>query len=72
MILTITKGARRCKVTNGVKVEVTLELNTGFWLALNNILYVPTLSWNLISVSCLDDRMYECKFGNNQFVLNYC
>jgi hypothetical protein len=78
MIQTITSGARRIKVANGVEVDVeavgslTLELHTGFHLHLNNVLYVPTLSRNLISVSCLDDNMFECKFGNKQFVLNYC
>jgi hypothetical protein len=78
MIQTITSGARRLRVANGVEVDVeavgslTLELHTGFHLHLNNVLYVPTLSRNLISVSCLDDNMFECKFGNKQFVLNYC
>jgi hypothetical protein len=78
LIQTITSGARRLRVANGVEVDVeavgslTLELHTGFHLHLNNVLYVPTLSRNLISVSCLDDNMFECKFGNKQFVLNYC
>ena len=60
------EGARRLKVANGVEVNVeavgslTLELPTGFLLHLNNVLYVHTLSRNLISVSCLDDNMFEC------------
>jgi hypothetical protein len=70
MIQTTTRGARRLKVANGVEVDVeaigslTLELHIGFSLQLNNILYVPTLSRNLISVSYLDDDMYECLFGH--------
>ena len=78
IIQTMGKGARRLKVANGVEVDVeaigsiTLELHTGFRLHLNIVLYVPTLSRNLISVSCLDDNMFESKFGNKQFVLNYC
>jgi hypothetical protein len=49
-----------------------LELNTDFHINLNNVLCVPTVSRKFISVSYLDDSMYECKFRNNQFVLNYC
>ena len=75
---TIARSSRRLKVANGVEVDVeaigslTLELHTGFHLRLNNVLYVPTLSRNLISVSCLDDEMYECLFGHKQFILKYC
>ena len=42
-----------------------MELHTGFRLHLN------TLSRNVISVSCLDNNMHECKFVNKQFELNY-
>jgi hypothetical protein len=76
MIQTTTRGARKLKLANGVKVDVeaigslNLELHTGFSLKLNNVLYVPTLSKNLISFSCLDDEMYECLFGHKQFILN--
>jgi hypothetical protein len=38
-------------------------LNNGFTLHLNNVLYVPSLSRNLISISCLDDG-FDCQFGN--------
>ena len=54
IIQTMARGARRLKVANGVEVDVeaigsiTLELHTGFRLHLNNVLYVPTLSRNLI------------------------
>jgi hypothetical protein len=39
-------------------------LNKGFILRLHNVLYVPSLSRNLISVSCLDDDGFDCQFGN--------
>jgi hypothetical protein len=42
-------------------------LNNGFILCLHNVLYVPSLSRNLISVSCLDDDGYDC-----QFVIRQC
>ena len=48
-------------MVNGKEADVeavgslTLELHTGFLLQLNNILYMPILSRNLIFVSCLDD-----------------
>ena len=56
-------------MVNGVKADaeaigdLMLELDNDFKLQLNNILYVPTLSRNLISVSCLADDGYDCYFG---------
>jgi hypothetical protein len=44
-------------------------LNNSFILRLHNVLYVPSLSRNLISVSCLDDDGYDCKFGNRQYLI---
>jgi hypothetical protein len=44
-------------------------LNNAFILLLHNILYVPFLSRNLISVSCLDDDRYDCQFGNRQYLI---
>jgi hypothetical protein len=67
---TLRRGERSIRVTNDVeaKVEVigelSLELNNGFILHLHNVLYVPSLSRNLIFVSCLDDDGYDCQFGN--------
>ena len=77
-IQTIRGGTRKLKVANGVEADVeavgslTLELHTGHTLRLNNVIYVPTLSRNLISVSRLDDDMYECHFGKKQFALIKC
>jgi hypothetical protein len=65
---TLQRGERRIRVTNSVEAEVEaigelpLELYSGFILHLYNVLYVPSLSRNLISVSCLDDDGYNCQF----------
>jgi hypothetical protein len=62
----LQRGERSIRVTNDVEGEVEaigefpLELNNGFILRLHNILYVPSLSRNLISVSCLDGDGYDC------------
>jgi hypothetical protein len=66
----LRRGERRIRVANGVEAkveaigELPLELNNGFILHLHNVLYVPSLSRNLISVSYLDDDGYDCQFGN--------
>jgi hypothetical protein len=63
---TLRRGERSIRVTNDVEAEVEtighlpLELNNGFILHLHNVLYVSSLSRNLISVSCLDDDGYDC------------
>ena len=46
--------------------ELTLELDGGFKLHLHDALYVPSLSRNLISVSCLADYGFDCHFGKEQ------
>jgi hypothetical protein len=67
---TLQIGERSIRVTNDVEAEVeairelSLELNNGFILRLNNVLYIPSLSRNLISISCLDDDGFDCQFGN--------
>jgi hypothetical protein len=74
---TLRKGERSIRVANGVKAEVEaigklpLELNNEFILCLHNVLYVPSLSKNLISVSCLDDDGYDYQFGNRQYLILY-
>ena len=66
---TLQRGERHIKVANGVKAEVEaieelpLELNDGFVLKLTDVLCVPSLCRNLISVSRLDDDGYDCHFG---------
>jgi hypothetical protein len=69
---TLQRGERSIRVANGVEAELEaigelpLKLNNGFILRLHNVLYVPSLSRNLIAVSCLDDDGYDCQFGNRQ------
>jgi hypothetical protein len=70
--MTLQRGGRSIRVANCVEAEVEvigklpLELNNGFILHLHNILYVPSLSRNLIFVSCLNDDGFDCQFGNKQ------
>jgi hypothetical protein len=72
---TLRRGERSIRVANGVEAEVEaigellLELNNSFILHLHNVLYVPSLRRNLISVSCLDDDGYDCQFGNRQCLI---
>jgi len=72
MMRTLQRGERCIKVANGVEVEVEaigelpLELKDGFVLKLTDVLYVPSLCRNLISVSCLDDDGFDCHFGNGK------
>jgi hypothetical protein len=49
--------------------ELPLELNNEFILHLHNVLYVPSLSKNMIFVSCLDDDGYDCQFDNRQCLI---
>jgi hypothetical protein len=71
----IRRGERSIRVANGVETEVeaigelSLELNNVFILCLHNVLYVASLSRNLISIWCLDDDGYDCQFGNRQCLI---
>jgi hypothetical protein len=63
----------RCtKVVNGVQAYVeavggiSLELADGFTILLRDVLFVPSLHRNLISVSRLDKDSYECYFGHGK------
>ena len=75
---TLQRGERRIKVANGVEAQVeaigdlSRELVDGFLLKLSDVLFVPSLRRNLISVSRLDDDGYDCHFGNGkcQIVFN--
>lgn len=59
---------------NEVKIQVEgvgdllLELDTGLDLFLTDVLYVPTLQRNLISVSHLNHEGFDCRFGNDMCV----
>ena len=64
-------------MANGVRADaeaigvLTLDLSNGSKLILNNILYVLSLSRNLISVSCLADDGFDCHFGKKQCELKF-
>ena len=74
---TLQRGERKIKVANGVEAQVeaigdlSLELVDGFLLKLSDVLFVPSLRRNLISVSCLDDDGYDCHFGNGKCQIVY-
>ena len=73
---TIRRGTRKLRVANGVEAEVVavgtlqLSLHSGFTLRLLDVLYVPSIQRNLISVSKLDRDGYSCTFGNNRCVIS--
>ena len=48
-----------------------LLLSSGFILKLNNVLFVPVMRRNLISVSMLDDDGIHCNLGNNECLLKF-
>ena len=68
------RGTRRLNVANGKEAEVeavgslTLKLHTGFLLQLKDVLYVPTLSRNLISVSRLDGIYMSAILARNNLL----
>jgi hypothetical protein len=69
---TTQRSERHVKVANGVQADVeavgdvSLELVDGFILILRDVLYVPSLHRNLISVSRMDTDGYDCHFGNGK------
>jgi hypothetical protein len=69
---TIQRNERHIKFANGVQGDVEadgdlpLELANGFKLVLRDVLYVPYLQRNLISVSCLDNDGFDCHFGDGK------
>src|SRR6266498_5478165 len=74
---TIRRGERSLRVADGTEVEVegigniALELSSGFNLQLDDVLYVPSLKRNLISVSLLDDSGHISIFGNNKCIIKF-
>ncbi|KAK3003892.1 hypothetical protein RJ639_020226 [Escallonia herrerae] len=71
----LNKGKRNVLVGNGEKAQVEvvgtlrLVLESGFNLDLIDIVYVPSMTRNLISVSRLDVYGYSFKFENKGFSL---
>jgi hypothetical protein len=74
---TLPKGERTIKVANDEEAEVQvigklpLEISNGFTLYLHDVLYVPSMRRNLISVSCLDDDGFDCLFGKKQYLITF-
>ena len=74
----LNKGEVQLRVGNGARVAalaigtVSLALPSGMILELNNCYYVPAISRNIISISCLDMFGFEFKFKNSSccFYLN--
>jgi hypothetical protein len=70
---TLQRGERTSRVANGVEAKVeaigdlSLELDDGFILKLSDVLYVPSLRRNLISMSRLDDDGYDGHFDNGKY-----
>jgi hypothetical protein len=72
---TTQRSERQIKVANGAQADVEavgdvhLELDTGFIIILKDVLYVPSLQRNLISVSCLDKDGYTCLFEDGRCLI---
>ena len=64
------ESERTLRVANNAEAEVTfigyvsLNLESGFTLVLNNTFYVPSFRMNLISIPLLDKLGYCVTFGN--------
>ena len=67
---TIKINEGRVEVANGVQEDVeaigdiSLDLANGSMILLSDVLYVPSLHRNLISVSQLDKVNYQCHVGH--------
>ena len=59
-------------VGNGVKVDVlfigivVLHFKSGFRIILEKIAFVPSMRWNLVSLSKLDESGYHFHFENKK------
>jgi hypothetical protein len=62
------RGERIIRVANGEEAkveaigELPLEISGDFTVYLHDVLYVPSMRKNLISVSCLDHDGFDCLF----------
>ena len=74
---TTQRSERHIKVANRVQADVeavgdvSIELVNGFMLVLRDVLFVPSVQSNLISVSHLDKDGYDCHFENGKCELWY-
>jgi hypothetical protein len=73
----LQSGRRSIKVANGVEAEVEaigdlpIKLHDGFILHFHDVLFVPSLNRNLISISSLADCGYEYHFGAEKCLIKY-
>jgi hypothetical protein len=51
--------------------DLPIKLHDGFVLHLHDVLFVPSLNRNLISVSCLADCGFECHFGAEKCLIKF-
>jgi hypothetical protein len=51
--------------------SLSLVLHGDFTLILNNVLYVPSLQINLISMYLFEDDGFEFLFGNNKCTIKF-
>ena len=71
------KGEHKLRVADRQETDaeaidtLPLLLSSGFILKLNNVLLVPIMRRNLISISMLDDDGIHCNFGNNECLLKF-
>jgi hypothetical protein len=69
------RGKKPIRVANSEEDEVEairelpLKISNGFTLYLHDVLYVPSMRRNLISVSCLDDDGFDCLFSKKQYLI---
>jgi hypothetical protein len=74
---TLPRGERTIRVANSEEAEVEaigelpLEISNVFTLYLHDVLCVPSMRMNLISVSCLDDDGFDCLFGKKQYLITF-
>lgn len=74
---TIAKGERSLKVVDGNELHVeaigdlSLVLEGGHHLSLDDVLYVPSVKRNLISVSCLTERGFRVHFGHKECFIQF-
>ena len=73
----LAKGEHKLRVADGHETDaeaidtLPLLLSSGFILKLNNVLLVPIMRRNLISISLLDDDGIHYNFGNNECLLKF-
>jgi hypothetical protein len=74
---TLLRGERTIRVANGEKAEVEaigelpLAISNDFTLYLHDVLYMPSMRRNLISVSYLDDDGFNCLFDKKQCLITF-